>query len=58
MMSDPFTVTQVLQGCLLSLIPFSLYLKDVHEILPADDVVLLSDTPKRLLDMLNSLHKY
>ncbi|KAI8122629.1 RNA-directed DNA polymerase from mobile element jockey [Lucilia cuprina] len=73
-LSKPFTVTQgVKQGCLLSPVLFALYLKDLHEYLPGgiivsgtvvkvllyvDDIVLLSDCPIMLQNMIDALHKY
>lgn len=73
-LSDPFTVTQGLkQGCLLSPVLFSLYLNDLHDYLPgginvagtvvkvllyADDIVLLSDSPKGLQNMIDALYVY
>lgn len=73
-LSNSFNVNQgVKQGCLLSPILFSLYINDLHECLPdgvnisgvtvkvllyADDLVILSDSPKKLQDMIHSLNLY
>ena len=73
-LSDFFNVKQgVKQGCLLSPVLFSLYLNDLHDFLPggitfsgvlikvllyADDIVILSDCPLVLQDMINALFEY
>lgn len=72
--SEYFTVeTGVKQGCILSPVLFSLYLNDLPQILPggvhiadtnikillyADDIVILSDNPTGLQDMIDTLQEY
>ena len=73
-LSDPFIVSQgVKQGCLLSPLLFSIYLNDLSDALPcgitvggtnikvlmyADDIVLLSDSPDKLQQMIDALFIY
>lgn len=73
-LSDSFKVSQgVRQGCLLSPVLFSLYLNDLPDCLPggitvagtvvkvllyADDIVLLSDSPTDLQNMIDALYIY
>lgn len=73
-LSDDFLVNiGVKQYCLLSPLLFSLYLNDLHEVLPggvsvagtivkilmyADDLVFLSDCPTKLQCMIDHLHSY
>lgn len=73
-LSEPFSVSQgVKQGCLLSPVLFSLYLNDLHDLLPggvevagttvkllmyADDIVLLSTSPDVLQKMIDALYSY
>ena len=73
-LSSYFDVKQgVKQGCLLSPVLFSLYLNDLHDFLPgginisgciikvllyADDIVIISDCPHTLQNMINALYNY